>query len=92
VLPRGRAVRGIDPLQGGDELRQVGCRPTEIGDALGGRRLAFEPRVDRPRERIPLGGLPSRERDRDRKRQERSESRQPPLLLLQLQDVVLPAG
>src|SRR3712207_9412998 len=47
---------GVDPLQGGQEFGQLGREPAQIGDALRGRGLAFDPPVDGPGKRVALAG------------------------------------
>jgi hypothetical protein len=84
IVRRGWSTGGIDPLQGGDEVRQIGRRLAKIGDTVDARVLALEPSVHRPRPRVALGWDSFRERDGDGERQVRGESRQPPVFLLHL--------
>src|SRR5215216_1561266 len=68
VLPGWWPTGGIDPLQGYEELSQRGRKLAQIGDALGGRGLAFDPAVDGPLPGITVGRSPLRQGDGDRKR------------------------
>jgi hypothetical protein len=83
VVARAGAAGGVDGLERADETRNVFDR---VGHRLG-RRLAFEPLVDGPPERIPMGRLGARERDGDLERQLGREARKPLELLLQRQRV-----
>jgi hypothetical protein len=40
VFARSRPAGGVDPLERGHEASQVGCRPAEIGEPVGGGVLA----------------------------------------------------
>lgn len=80
--PRWRPACGIDPLQGGYELRQINRRLTRIGDVLDGRILAFEPPIDGPMPGVTRAGFTFCDRNRDGKRQGWGQSRQPLVLLI----------
>ena len=82
MLSGRRAVTRIDALQRCDEVREVGRQPVEVVDALGYRRLAGQPAVDGPCERVALGRLAHAAHDRDRQRQRSLKARQPLQLLV----------
>jgi hypothetical protein len=68
-------IGGVDPLQGGHELRQNGRRLAKMPDALDSRVLAFQPGGDGSVPRIPLSRTPLGQRERDGQREVGSQLR-----------------
>ena len=88
VVPSGcRAACGIDPVEGGEEVGQVGREPVEIRNSS---TVACSPASHRYTDHglgNPTPGSAFRQGLRDGKGQLRREDRQPPMLLVHLQDV-----
>lgn len=80
----GRAARQMYPVQGGDELRDVRCQRTRVGEKANSRVLAVQPPVDGPVPRIALSGFAVPERHGNGDRKERGKPRQPLLLLVHI--------
>src|SRR5204862_2385582 len=76
----------------GEKAAEVGRERGEVGDALDRRMFALPPPVDRPQARVAAARRALSQWLGDRQRQLWREHRQPPVLLVDLQRVLLAAG